>query len=522
MKKRTLKQVLKAPFRRLANIKQRVSLWTQDRKAHLRVYNDDFIKDIPPLYVTRILMDDEINLDTDEDRGFIETDVKKITELGGAPSQAEIMTSADWDDFVPRSRQMEHVPGRSINLALSERGKSALKAAGVSGLQNYVAEQGVKLHARLIHDPDGKTKHWQPYGQPGQHIVSINRRHLNEAMITESEKFPNVTFFFEHKITQTTYLKALEKDEEELVPVTGDLLLACDGAFSAVRRSLMGYPRFDFSQEYIEHGYVELNILPTKTAEFALEPNGFHLWPRGDFTLIALANMDKTFTVTLFAPFKVFEQEMFDSCSQLAFFRRNFPDALDLLGEQHVIEVFQRMGPTPSALVSVKCNPHGFEDFLILMGDAAHAMVPFYGQGMNAGFEDCLILSETLNKFNEDIPTVVREYSKKRWVDAHTINDLAMYNYQELKDLVNKIPYKLRKKLDLFLNRLFPKSWIPLYSMVTFTRTPYRDIVAERKHQDKVLRQVGQLIGLSIAAGVLYAGVRNFDRIQSQVNRILH
>lgn len=159
--------------------------------------------------------------------------------------------------------------------------------------------------------------------------------------------------------------------DEELVPVSGDLLLACDGAFSAVRRSLMGYPCFDFSQEYIEHGYVELNILPTQTGEFAMQPNVFHIWPRGDFTLIALANMDKTFTVTLFAPFKIFEQELYDPTSQVAFFRRNFPDALNFLTEQHVIKVFERMGPRPSALVSVKCNPHGFEDFLILMGDSA-------------------------------------------------------------------------------------------------------------------------------------------------------
>jgi len=262
-----------------------------------------------------------------------------------------------------------------------------------------------------------------------------------------------------------------------------------------------------------------LNILP-KNDEFAMEPNVFHLWPRGDFTLIALANTDKTFTVTLFAPFEIFEKEIFDSTSQLVFFRRHFPDALEMLGEKHVIEVFERVG-RPSALVSLKCNPHGFENFLILMGDSAHAMVPFYGQGMNCGFEDCLILNEILDEFENDIPTVVREYSNRRWIDAHTINDLAMYNYQELKDLVNKLSYKLRKKLDLFLNRFFPNCWIPLYSMVTFTRMPYHEIVEERKRQDRVLRRIGQFGGLTVLAAAFYVTFRNFDRIQDQLNRLL-
>ncbi|WKY11239.1 hypothetical protein Q1695_003088 [Nippostrongylus brasiliensis] len=386
-------------------------------------------------------------------------------------------------------RTMEHVPGRSINLALSQRGKCALEAVG---LKEYIVEQGVELHARLVHNVDGKTFSRQPYGQPGEHIVSINRRHLNEVMISQAEKGKNVKFFFEHKVRSVD----LEKKEMAVVftggsriprpgqtsnsvkqveiVVKADLVVACDGAYSAVRRSLSTQPRFDYSQEYIDHGYVELNILP-KNGDYALEPNVFHLWPRGHFTLIALANIDKTFTVTIFAPFSEFEKKMSTPNDVEAFFRKNFPDAFELLGRDHLLDTFRR------------CRPHNFGDFVLLAGDAAHAMVPFYGQGMNCGFEDCLVLNETLDAYSDDIPKALSAYSENRVRDTHTIIDLAMYNYEELKDLVNRPSYKLRKKFDLFLNRLFPKTWIPLYSMITFTRIPYHEVVENRKWQDKLL-----------------------------------
>uniref|UniRef100_A0A914DQW9 Kynurenine 3-monooxygenase n=1 Tax=Acrobeloides nanus TaxID=290746 RepID=A0A914DQW9_9BILA len=439
-----------------------------------------------------------------------------------------------WDvevyEFRPDIRQMEHVPGRSINLALSFRGKSALEAVG---LKDYIVNQGVELSARLIHDIDGETLHRQPYGQPGEHIVSINRRHLNEVMITEAEKFGNhkfngVKFFFQHKVIKVDSRKGIllvnRIKEGDQVEVEADLILACDGAHSAVRRSLMTFPLFQFSQEYIAHGYVELNILP-KNDKFALEPNVFHLWPRGDFTLIALANIDKTFTVTIFAPFELFEKEMSTEQKVVSFFKCNFPDAFELLGERHIVETFNRVRPLP--LVSIKCEPHAFHGKVLLMGDAAHAMVPFYGQGMNAGFEDCLVLSELLDKFNDNIPTTLDYYSKTRCKDAHAINDLAMYNYNELKDLVNKTLYKIRKTFDLSMNRYFPKFWIPLYSMVTFTRIPYHQVILRRKWQDKVLRRtiystvliVFSLFGAAVwkrhhqsIVQVLLAGLRRLEQ----------
>ncbi|CAJ0577171.1 unnamed protein product, partial [Mesorhabditis spiculigera] len=400
-------------------------------------------------------------------------------------------------EYRPDIRTMAHVPGRSINLALSDRGKAALEGVG---LKDYIVNQGVPLYSRLIHNKDGKTFDRQPYGQPGQHIVSINRRHLNEVMISLAEQSPNVHFHFQHKIRAVNVEQhevTVLCDEIELTK-RADLILGCDGAYSAVRRSLSTYPRFDYAQEYIEHGYIELNILP-KNNDFAMEPNVFHLWPRGAFTLIALANRDHTFTVTIFAPFRLFEEKMSTNEDICKFFEENFHDALELMGREHVLETFNRV--RPQSLISIKCKPHHFGNSVLLTGDAAHAMVPFYGQGMNCGFEDCLVLSEIIDKCQNDIPRALRMYSETRVKDAHNIIDLAMYNYEELKDLVNHTSYKLRKKLDLILNRWLPRTWIPLYSMVTFTRIPYSQVVQYRKWQDDFLRRVHTTVFLTLLVG---------------------
>ncbi|PAV61097.1 hypothetical protein WR25_25337 [Diploscapter pachys] len=413
-------------------------------------------------------------------------------------------------------RTMKHVHGRSINLALSQRGKSALEAVG---LKDYIVNQGVPLYARLVHNKDGKTFSRQPYGQPGEHIVSINRRHLNEVMITQAEKCDRVRFFFEHKIRSVDLDKKElvveyiggskipqpgKKSESPQLRVSADLIIACDGAYSAVRRSLQTHPRFDYHQEYIAHGYIELNILP-KNNDYALEPNAFHLWPRGHFTLIALANKDKTFTVTIFAPFEEFEKHMSNPHDVRQFFQENFPDAYELLGRDHIQDMFSRV--KPQSLVSIKCSPHHFSDFVVLMGDAAHAMVPFYGQGMNCGFEDCLVFSEILDQMSDDIPKTLAAYTENRVKEAHTIIDLAMYNYDELKDLVNHSSYKLRKVFDLWLNKLLPNTWIPLYSMVTFTRIPYTQVVEARRWQDRILSRLGSVISATTLAGAFVLAV---------------
>ncbi|KAE9548167.1 hypothetical protein FO519_008620 [Halicephalobus sp. NKZ332] len=395
-------------------------------------------------------------------------------------------------EFRPDIRTTERVQGKSINLALSYRGECALEAVG---LKDYILSQGIPMYARLIHDQDGKTIHTQPYGRPGERIVSINRKQLNEVMVAQAERFTNVKFFFKHTVMNVDPKKGIVTVENNgiVTEVQGDLILACDGAHSAVRRSMMAYPLFRYSQEYITHGFIELSILP-KNDDYALEPEGFHLWPRGDFTLIALANTDKSFTVNIFAPFDIFRNELSNRDSALRFFKKYFPDAYELMGEDHVADTFETL--KPRGFVSIKCNPHSFDGKVLLMGDAAHAMGPFYGQGLNAGFEDCLVFSETLEEFNNDITKALDAYSVRRYADAHSINDLSLYNYDELKDLVNRVTYKARKAVDLFLNQCFPNSWVPLYSMVTFTRIPYHKVMERRHEQDQTVNRILMFTGL--------------------------
>lgn len=239
-------------------------------------------------------------------------------------------------------------------------------------------------------------------------------------------------------------------------------------------------PLFEFNQTYIDHGYIELNI-PSENGGKMIS-NHLHIWPRGDFMMIALPNSDDSWNVILFMPFTMFstiktEQELLD------FFKNTFTDALELLGKENVCETFFKV--KPSHLVSIKCNPYHCGRIL-LIGDAAHAMVPFYGQGMNAGFEDCVILKNLLQSYNYNTVEVLEEFSKKRKIDAYAICDLAMYNYTEMRDLVAKRSFHLRKSCDEFLYGIFPKIWTPLYYSVTFSQMRYSECIDCLQWQNQV------------------------------------
>nr|XP_022328908.1 kynurenine 3-monooxygenase-like [Crassostrea virginica] len=383
-------------------------------------------------------------------------------------------------------RKAEHVKGRSINLALSTRGRTALRMVG---LEDEVIKNGIPMHARMIHGVDGSR---QPilYGKKDQFIMSVDRRKLNELLLSAAEKNPSVTCFFEHKLIGCDF----KTGEVEFITNEGkrvknkvDLIVGNDGAFSGVRKELMKAILLDFQQQYIPHGYMELTIPPSPTNEFLMEKNYLHIWPRNEFMMIALPNLDKSFTCTLFMPFKIFSDIKTEE-DLMNFFNEKFPDSIPLMGEETLKEIYMSSKPLP--MVSIKCSPYHVGDKGLIMGDAAHAMVPFYGQGMNAGFEDCIVLDEILDKYNNDFSKALPAYSETRTVDAQAICDLAMYNYIEMRKSVNSKLFLLRKKLDNLLFTIFPNSWIPLYTMVAFTRTRYHLCIERRKHQDEILTKV--------------------------------
>ncbi|XP_073944277.1 kynurenine 3-monooxygenase cn isoform X2 [Choristoneura fumiferana] len=374
--------------------------------------------------------------------------------------------------------------GRSINLALSLRGRTALKDVGLEDLM--INQHGIPMRARMIHRTDGST-YAIPYdSRTNQCIYSVGRNYLNAQLLRESEKYENVQRYFNHKLVEANLRKGsltFQKPDKETVHVTADLILGADGAFSAVRRSMMKQPLFDYSQKYIEHGYMELCIPADNNGGFQMPPNYLHIWPRGNFMMIALPNQDCSWTVTLFMPFYHFKN-LDNEEKLLAFFQEYFPDSIPLLGKENLVADF--FAGSPSALVAVKCRPYHVEDKALIIGDAAHAVVPFYGQGMNAGFEDCTLLDRLFQKHNDSLAEILEEFSETRWEDTHAISDLAMYNYIEMRDLVTRPSYRLRKAVDDFIFWLLPDFWVPLYNSVTFTTMPYSQCVKNRKWQDRV------------------------------------
>jgi len=402
-------------------------------------------------------------------------------------------------------RTMEHVPGRSINLAMSVRGISALHKIGLG--DHVRDEYGIPMKARMIHSQAGHT-HSIPYGKEGQAIYSVGRRYINEALLTEGEKYEGITYNFNHKLVsadldtpELTFERKgeLQPGQERIVVVRPDLVIGCDGAFSSIRKEMMRRPRFNYSQEYIPHAYMELCIPPAADGQFAMAQNYLHIWPRGRFMMIGLPNQDSSFTVTLFMPTDVFASIQ-DADSLIQFFQENFRDSISLIGADNLIKTYFANSALP--LVSVKCFPYNVSSSALIMGDAAHAMVPFYGQGMNCGMEDCLVLEDSLDLVPESLEGALNHYSKTRNPDAEAMCDLAMYNYIEMRDLVNKKSFLVRKKLDSLLHWVAPSLWVPLYSSVTFTRMRYHHCVSNRKWQDSALTLVSSAVGIGSLVGV--------------------
>ncbi|CAL8134674.1 unnamed protein product [Orchesella dallaii] len=422
----------------------------------------------------------------------------------------------------PRSeREQALAQGRSINLALSARGRAALARAG---LEDTVISQAIPMRGRMIHSANGSKKAILYDPNTEQCIYSVSRQFLNEILLSEAEKNPNVSLHFSHKLVESKVDKGVVtfRNNENIVPteveIESDLIIGADGAHSALRQAMLKRPMTNFSQMYIDHAYMELRIPAKENGQHAMDTHYLHIWPRNEFMLIALPNLDGSFTATLFMPIPIFGE--LQSAEEVeAFFTREFPDAIRVIGKELLIKDF--LSSRPSHLISVKCNPLNAGKG-VLVGDAAHAMVPFYGQGMNAGFEDILILDNIFDIYkHEPVEKVLTRFSQSRVPNAHAICELALYNYVEMRCLVNQSVFILRRFLDYRLHKYFGKKWTPLYNNVTFSLTPYSECIQHKKWQDQVMSKVKYASWTVLSFTTLSALIFWKDFVQTRVHDAL-
>ena len=389
----------------------------------------------------------------------------------------------------PDMRKIGISAGRSINLALSDRGIAALREVSMDG---YILKEAVPMRGRMVHYLDGQTKFLPYSGRAGEHINSISRGGLNIALMNEAEKNENVKFYFEEKLadfdcsTGEALIENSRSGEKKIVK--GDTLFATDGAGSAVRNAMMnrgGVERFNFSQSWLEHGYKELHIPPGDDNEFLMEKNALHIWARRSFMMIALPNFDASFTCTLFLAHRgenSFEL-LNDKESVTDFFKINFADAVNLMPE--LAEDFFA-NPTGN-LGTIKCFPWNVAGKALLIGDAAHAVVPFYGQGMNCSFEDCRALNNLIEKHGDNWEFVFDQYNLQRKENADAIADMAEENFYEMRNAVADPVFVRKRELEAKLEQTFP-DYFSKYSLVTFREdVPYSEAKKRGNAQDKLL-----------------------------------
>jgi len=380
--------------------------------------------------------------------------------------------------------------GRSINLAMSNRGWKTLHEVG---LEDEVKKIAIPLYQRAMH-VNGEPVYFQKYGKEEEAIWSISRGNLNRKMIDLAEGF-GVEFRFNEKVWDISLPEAKiytgETEKGEWKEYQFDLVFGCDGAFSRIRHRMQRRSRFDYSQDFIEVGYKELTIPPNEDGSHRLDKNSFHIWPRGKFMLIAMPNIDGSFTCTLFLPFE--GEVSFESISTKkdakVFFKTHFPNVRKEI--EDLTKSFME-NPT-SAMVTMKCYPWTYWDKVALVGDAAHAVVPFYGQGMNAGFEDISVLDAFIQKFGDDWESIFQEYQKERKPNADAIAELSYRNFMEMSSKTADPRFLLQKKIEKRFAKKYPEKWIPVYSRVTFLDRPYSEALAIGDYQEGIMQEIMQI-----------------------------
>ncbi len=396
--------------------------------------------------------------------------------------------------------------GRSINLALSDRGIAALRPVG---MDEYVLAEAVPMYGRMTHTVSGETRLLPYSGREGEHINSISRGGLNIALMNEAERHPGVRFHFNRRCTgfDVATGEALFADGERAPAAT---TIATDGAGSPVRNALFhgGIRRFDFSQKWLEHGYKELHIppragdAPASGDRFLMERNALHIWPRHRFMMIALPNFDGSYTCTLFLTHEQMHEgepsfdQLVDEQTVTRFFEKHFPDALPLMPT--LIEDF--FANPVGDLGTVKCFPWNVRGRVLLLGDSAHAVVPFYGQGMNCAFEDVRVLDELIGRHGADWETVYSEYGRVRKPNTDAIADMAEENFYEMRDAVADPVFVRKRELETRLEHTYP-DYFSKYSMVTFREDlPYAVAKQKGNAQDRLLMEISAGLGSAAEA----------------------
>ncbi|ALJ06229.1 kynurenine 3-monooxygenase [Pseudalgibacter alginicilyticus] len=390
----------------------------------------------------------------------------------------------------PDLRKVDISEGRSINLAISDRGIKAMKLVGI---QNKVKSLCIPMLGRMIHDTDGNTFLSKYSGRDHEYISSVSRQDLTALLMNEAEALENVTLIFNKKCKhvdfenkQATFIDYATK---AVSTIQADVIFGTDGAGSSLRKSYYSERKFlfNFSQNFLKYGYKELSILPAENNAYKTEKNALHIWPRGDFMLIALPNLDGSFTVTLFLSY---DQGSFNFSNLTTpemvtrFFEKEFPDALKLM--PHLIDDFFN-NPT-SPLGTIKCSPWHYQDHTLLMGDAAHAIAPFYGQGMNASFEDVVVLDALIENHKGNWETIFKTFSKTRKKDTDAIADLAIDNFLEMKEHVSDPIFQEKRKLEIALEKEFPNKYASKYALVTFNENiGYHEAMTQGRAQDKAI-----------------------------------
>ncbi|KAM9930312.1 hypothetical protein OXX59_000605 [Metschnikowia pulcherrima] len=414
---------------------------------------------------------------------------------------------------------------RSINLAVSDRGIRALEAVDAK-MAERILQHVIPMKGRMIHDASGTKQESQIYGLFGESIKSIDRSFLNKCLLDELDA-TDVEVLFEHKLTAVQNIAGEAKPVLTFITQNGentdfdfDFVIGTDGAHSQFRYQMQKGMRMDFSQKYIDMQYMELSIPPVEGAKpdsdarFSIDPNHLHIWPRKDYMLIALANGDGSFTSTFFSPWKTIDS-ISSADEFLAFFRKSFPDAYNLIGEEGLKYAYDHQ--PRGSLMQVSVSPYASpNNRAIILGDAAHSMVPFYGQGMNCGFEDVHVLTQLLEENDGDLRSAFAKYTSARKADTDAICKLALDNYYEMSTKVTDPFYLLRKKVDYYLGKyandvLFP--WVPMYSMISFRGDiRYSEAVAREKRQTKVLNWIQYVTLGGIAAYGVARAAHAFDK----------